>query len=155
MGEPTHPGTVYAIEGGGLIKIGWTGGAVERRMAEIQRMSGSKLSVVTTWEGSREFERRLHRVFREYRRHGEWFAMPAGWRALADAELGIVDEPILDPDEQIEMAESLLDEIAMCCDPGEVTVSVILDSLGTAGLRLARDTSGIAGSAWVVEIVGE
>lgn len=46
---------------------------VERRLADIQRMSPAKLAVLWKTEGGSDLEAALHRRFTEYRSHGEWF----------------------------------------------------------------------------------
>jgi hypothetical protein len=41
------------------------------------------LDVVLVLQGGVELETILHRRFAEYRRHGEWFALPDGWQGVA------------------------------------------------------------------------
>jgi hypothetical protein len=55
-----------------LIKIGYSDDPV-RRLREIQNMSPASLQILWITPGNMELEQRLHRVFAERRRHGEWF----------------------------------------------------------------------------------
>lgn len=68
--------TVYLIgcEGSRLVKIGHSRNPA-KRLAELARMSASPVKLL--WqsgpEHGMEAEQHLHRVFRSYRQHGEWF----------------------------------------------------------------------------------
>jgi hypothetical protein len=65
---------VYLIgsEESPLIKIGRTM-HVTKRLAQIQNKSPVRLSVLWQVEGDAEMEFGLHRLFKPYRAHGEWF----------------------------------------------------------------------------------
>jgi len=56
----------------GPIKIGFSGDP-KKRLAEIQRMSPVKLSIIKLLEGDKTREQGLHSQFRQYRLWGEWF----------------------------------------------------------------------------------
>jgi hypothetical protein len=78
---------VYFIQSAGLTKIGMTCG-LRRRQAAIQ--SGSPLMVILVKffperDDQRRYalEQRMHRIFHRFRSHGEWFALPVGWRRVA------------------------------------------------------------------------
>lgn len=58
-----------------LVKIGRSVD-VSTRLAAIQRMSPAKLTLLWKTEGGAELETALHRRFRVYRSHGEWFDLP-------------------------------------------------------------------------------
>jgi hypothetical protein len=80
-------GWVYFLAGAGLIKIGWARD-VRLRVREVQAMSPVELELVHQVLGSMDLETRLHRHFRGHRRHGEWFALPDGWRDQVPAVVG-------------------------------------------------------------------
>lgn len=65
---------IYFIQAhdGGPIKIGWAKN-IDKRIAEIQRMSPSQLRVLNTFDSSEEDERILHKYFKRIRLYGEWF----------------------------------------------------------------------------------
>jgi hypothetical protein len=66
---------VYFIQGmkGGPIKIGHSRD-VEKRIKELQTGFPTKLIVLALLPGSRSTEASLHRRFKKYRLHGEWFS---------------------------------------------------------------------------------
>lgn len=47
----------------------------EKRLRELQTGSASRLQLIGFWEGDRESEQRIHRLFDEYRHVGEWFRL--------------------------------------------------------------------------------
>lgn len=55
-----------------LVKIGRSTN-LERRLADLQRMSPVPLKVLCTYDGGSELEAALHRYFKDRRTHGEWF----------------------------------------------------------------------------------
>lgn len=57
------------------IKIGFTQGKVEKRLAALQTGSPTKLTVVAVHPGSDDDERRFHNRHSSKRLHGEWFEM--------------------------------------------------------------------------------
>jgi hypothetical protein len=57
----------------GLVKIGYTKGDVEVRLAALQTGSPVRLAVLATVDGGRQEELRLHECFARSRAHGEWF----------------------------------------------------------------------------------
>ncbi|WP_425558700.1 GIY-YIG nuclease family protein [Catenulispora subtropica] len=65
---------VYAIGtmDGHSVKIGHSV-RVERRLAELRAASPVALELLWRTTGGRDLEQHLHRVFRERRRHAEWF----------------------------------------------------------------------------------
>lgn len=75
-------GWVYFAQDGDRTKIGWTTGPIEKRMRELR--TGAPLievvHVIST--DDRSLERDLHKLFKDYRIAGEWFALPDDWRQL-------------------------------------------------------------------------
>lgn len=65
---------VYALgtPGHQTVKIGTTKN-LAKRIADIQRMSPVPLRVLWTYPGGHEVESYLHRHFKAFRSHGEWF----------------------------------------------------------------------------------
>ncbi|MGW8846584.1 GIY-YIG nuclease family protein [Streptomyces xiamenensis] len=87
---------VYVIgtPGANTVKIGRSID-VARRLADIQRMSPVPLEVLWTTPGGHELETALHRHFRPYRSHGEWFAFHRPAAPLIQS--AVEDEPWLRP----------------------------------------------------------
>jgi len=54
------------------VKIGFSLGP-ENRFREIRSMSPEPLTLIGHTEGGPELERRLHKILKEERLHGEWF----------------------------------------------------------------------------------
>ncbi|MBA3690837.1 MAG: GIY-YIG nuclease family protein [Actinobacteria bacterium] len=75
---------VNFVEGAGLIKIGIAFDLADR-IRKMQAQCPVPLTVVLAVPGRGFMERELHREFAEYRRQGEWFAMPEDWRERVDA----------------------------------------------------------------------
>lgn len=71
----TPKGTIYFVRciATGKIKIGFTGGVVEKRFNDIQCMSPVELELLGTIGGTVANERELHLKFGDFRSHGEWF----------------------------------------------------------------------------------
>jgi hypothetical protein len=57
----------------GLIKIGYAKSSVEKRLRELQALSPTRLTLVGQIPGDRRREAELHKAYRKYRSHGEWF----------------------------------------------------------------------------------
>lgn len=67
-------GNVYVVRDDlGRLKIGWTGGSVERRARGIEKASGHPLEIVASFQGTRRDERQVHEQLAASRLHGEWF----------------------------------------------------------------------------------
>jgi len=64
---------VYLVEGGGLIKIGFTEDPTSR-MRDLQAGSPVSLRLLALGRGDGNIERLFHSTFSTSRRHGEWFA---------------------------------------------------------------------------------
>lgn len=66
---------VYIIQGRatGLIKIGWTSGDPNKRVANLQCGSPDILDFLVCFPAPRTKEGELHERFWQHRRHGEWF----------------------------------------------------------------------------------
>lgn len=66
---------IYFIQCGpdGPIKIGWTDGSIVGRTRSLQMASPHVLVIVGAYEGDRNDEASLHRMFSQYRVRGEWF----------------------------------------------------------------------------------
>jgi T5orf172 domain len=82
--------TVYFVEmeGENRIKIGYTAGSAERRMAQLQTGQPQKLRLLGTIPGERDAEQGLHKEFKAYRGNGEWF--------FADAEVRAAIQTVID-----------------------------------------------------------
>ena len=75
-----RPGYVYFIQAGPTIKIGLTKNNPMKRLKELQTGNARELlprHYVRTDDMFR-LERELHEYYAEYRREGEWFALPEG-----------------------------------------------------------------------------
>lgn len=74
MPKPQPAEVVYALgtPGSNVVKIGRTTN-LDRRLADIQRMSPVPLTTLWTHPGGSELEANLHRHFKGLRSHGEWF----------------------------------------------------------------------------------
>ena len=69
------PGSVYFIqsEKTHAIKIGFTSGPIEKRLASLQTAHPYKLRLMTTLSGAVAYEKSLHERFTQFRLEGEWF----------------------------------------------------------------------------------
>lgn len=63
---------VYFIYSAGLLKIGCTKD-IERRMADLGNMGAAPSTLIAVLPGDKSLEYRLHCLFKDDRRHGEWF----------------------------------------------------------------------------------
>lgn len=70
--ETLMVGRVYFIDGGDLIKIGFTK-SMRRRTRDIQKHSPVKLKVLCAVVGGKLREAAFHETFAHLRAHGEWF----------------------------------------------------------------------------------
>lgn len=57
----------------GLVKIGYTKGDVEFRLAMLQIGSPIHLYLIGALEGGKETETKLHKRFKSFHSHGEWY----------------------------------------------------------------------------------
>lgn len=68
--------SVYFIQSGGpdgYIKIGYTAGSPEARMAALKTGNPLQLALLAVIPGDQSTERALHEKFKEFRGSGEWF----------------------------------------------------------------------------------
>ena len=56
------------------LKIGYTSRNIKQRLGQLQTGSSEKLIVLATISGNLTTERALHKRFRKFRLHGEWFS---------------------------------------------------------------------------------
>jgi hypothetical protein len=71
----TGHGTVYLLEDGFGIKVGYTNGPVAKRVAELQIGNSRKItSIAEILDATPETEALLHSVLNEWNVTGEWFA---------------------------------------------------------------------------------
>ena len=56
-----------------LYKIGYTAGKVESRVKGLQTGCPYKISIIRELTGDQAKEKRLHNIFSEFRKEGEWF----------------------------------------------------------------------------------
>jgi hypothetical protein len=94
-----HFSFVYFIEGAGLTKVGRTI-YLASRFGDLSAASPVPLRIVMVFQGGVDLEKRLHLHFAPHRRHGEWFAMPAGWQD--EARSVAADTVEVPPDEALE-----------------------------------------------------
>lgn len=87
-------GWVYILAGNGTLKIGSVRRsetfrrqgplvALTNRLRHIQAMSSGPLSLLRLYTGGPVYEKELHRQFKQYRLHGEWF----DWAAISRLEM--------------------------------------------------------------------
>jgi len=71
-------GFIYIIQADEYVKIG-IADDVKNRVKQIQSTCPIKLKVINFWKISKAsyYENLLHKRYRNYRVHGEWFALPA------------------------------------------------------------------------------
>lgn len=70
-----HGGCVYFIEGvgTGLIKIGYTGTAIEKRLSALQGSSPVEVKLIKIIKGTYKDEKEFHNKFSHLRHHFEWY----------------------------------------------------------------------------------
>lgn len=87
-----------------LVKVGISG-APEARLATLQCGNPRRLSILTTFEGTGEDEKRLHDKLSRYRTVGEWFDIPHSEPAEFVRDLFNGSIPVLpyEPDEEVWM----------------------------------------------------
>ena len=88
-----------------LVKIGYTKGDVEGRIAQLQIGCPFRLQLILALDGGGLLERTLHHRFRKSRCHGEWFYPTEEIRAFIIDALGqpflrSVAETLSDPSER-------------------------------------------------------
>ncbi|SRR6266508_811160 len=64
---------VYAIAGGGFIKVGFTAGDPEERLAALQTANPHELRLIGISGGSLADEQRIHEMIAGLQVRGEWF----------------------------------------------------------------------------------
>lgn len=65
---------IYFIrQGSGNVKVGYTGGRVEERLAQLQTGSGERLTLLGSFPGGRLEELKLHLAFKDLHVIGEWY----------------------------------------------------------------------------------
>lgn len=76
--SPTGLGTVYVLEDGFAIKVGFTDGPVAKRIAGLQTGNPRTITVIAEIGGATaDTEALLHRALGEWNVKGEWFARDA------------------------------------------------------------------------------
>ena len=84
--RPIQSGRVYFVgraDNVGPVKIGFTIGDPEKRVAELQTGHPYPLTVYHAVEGTPRMERKLHAQLKAHRLQGEWFEREAALRLLA------------------------------------------------------------------------
>jgi hypothetical protein len=79
-------GWVYFAQDGDRTKIGWTQGGVERRMSSLRTAAPLIEVVHVIRTDDKQLEKELHKIFKDYRIGGEWFALPDNWRSMLPDE---------------------------------------------------------------------
>jgi hypothetical protein len=80
---PDEYGHVYVVGFADYVKIGWSEN-VRRRLFDLQKYAPEKLVLYKLIPARQEIEGILHRRFKYYRLHGEWFALTGSPRAWVD-----------------------------------------------------------------------
>jgi hypothetical protein len=75
-------GWVYFAQDGDRTKIGWTQGAVQKRLRSLRTAAPTIELVHVIRTDDKALEKELHKLFIDYRISGEWFALPDDWRAM-------------------------------------------------------------------------
>ena len=75
---------VYILkqDGTNTFKIGFSQTSVQARLKTLQTGNPKLLTIVAMFHGSQQDEQALHRVHKEHRQKGEWFAFPPGTCSL-------------------------------------------------------------------------
>jgi hypothetical protein len=71
--NPPPPKTIYFIECGDFIKIGFTGYGIEGRLRKLEGQNPYPLKLLGTIPGDKKLEAQLHTRFEKWHHHGEWF----------------------------------------------------------------------------------
>ena len=85
---------VLGTPGSNVVKIGRTAN-LDRRLADIQRMSPVPLAALWTHPGGSGLEANLHRHFKALRSHGEWFTF--GRDPVPLIQRAVQDQPWFQP----------------------------------------------------------
>ncbi len=103
--EAAGAGTVYVLEDGFGIKVGYTTGQVAKRIAELQTGNSRKITtLVEIFKATPELEAMLHRELNEWNITGEWFergpviaraTAAGGLEAWLKRLLGSADWPVI------------------------------------------------------------
>lgn len=84
-------GVVYCASavGAQLVKIGFTAGDPERRIASLQTSCPHEIELIKVRKGGSTEEKRLHDLLKDHRRSGEWFDFNEAVMAAIFSELPI------------------------------------------------------------------
>lgn len=63
----------FITDGTGYVKIGYTGDAIQKRLASIQAHNPRQLELLCTFPGDTNLEYQIHRCLRKHWLHSEWF----------------------------------------------------------------------------------
>ena len=66
-------GTVYFLQAGPFIKIGFTRWPIQRRIAQLSTGCPYEISILAEIRGSPDVEAQFHLAFAKHRARGEWF----------------------------------------------------------------------------------
>jgi len=93
--------TVYFLRAGDtdMVKIGWTNGLVEHRVAMMQPGCWETLQIIRAVAGNRAVESWLHKRFAHCRIEREWFRF--------DADMLTVKPQVMDPGREISWLDRL------------------------------------------------
>lgn len=101
LAKDRGPWVYFIADDNGFIKIGWSGD-VAQRLADLQSAHARPLKVVLQIPGDAATERKMHKLFAEYRMSGEWFRHGSRiksfvWRAAQKRQRGAIDsDDVLD-----------------------------------------------------------
>lgn len=67
-------GYVYFVQWGEFVKIGYTGSSVQSRIDTFKTgCPQDDYTLLAVVRGNQKLETKLHRIFKEFKRHREWF----------------------------------------------------------------------------------
>lgn len=78
------PGKVYFVECAGRVKIGFSTD-VNARLRQLSTGSALTFNFISAVDGSKSFERAIHKALAEHRSHGEWFHDTPQVRSIINA----------------------------------------------------------------------
>jgi hypothetical protein len=79
-------GWVYFARDGDRTKIGWTSSGIQKRLRSLRTAAPTIEMVHAIRTDDKQLEREIHKVFKDYRIGGEWFALPDDWRSMLPEE---------------------------------------------------------------------
>lgn len=79
-----QPGWVYVVGFLNYVKIGFTSKSIEERMVGLQTGCPERITIYSTFRGSKQYEDYFHKRFAAYNTQGEWFRREGNLSAWID-----------------------------------------------------------------------